>query len=270
VGKGEGFYLPACHKPTVSSHLEIATRQLMTTEQILQTILELIGFLTISYFIFYKKYVEELGKQMAELTVIKQKTLDIENVKKTFNQELEIFKKNIQLDISKEIEPLRATLSRENIAYQIYNTEFIKLRFQRLDDLYGKLYELYKYCHLNLSFYADEPDFRGKRDKFHEHYKRAEDTLYRASIYIDDNVRVSVIDVLNESFRAMQAFNSFYHSDPARNKFIFEQNRSQQLQTMIERNNNSLDKLTNCIDNMPTLLKTVETEFRKHLTIELS
>ena len=54
----------------------------MTTEQILQTILELIGFLTISYFIFYKKYVEELGKQMAELTVIKQKTLAIENVKK--------------------------------------------------------------------------------------------------------------------------------------------------------------------------------------------
>lgn len=207
---------------------------------------------------------------MAELTLIKQKTVDIENVKKTFNQELEIFKRNIQLDISKEIEPLRATLNRENIAFQIYNTEFIKLRFQRLDDLYGKLYELYKYCQYNLFSYADETDFRTKREKFHEHYKRAEDTLYRASIYIDDNVRVIVIDMLKESFKAMQAFNSFYNSDPARNNFIFEQNRSQLLQSMIQRNNNSLDKLTNCIDNMPTLLKTVEIEFKKHLTIELT
>jgi len=82
VGQDAASIRHHCRNTNVSSHLEIATRQLMTTEQILQTILELIGFLTISYFIFYKKYVEELGKQMAELTVIKQKTLAIENVKK--------------------------------------------------------------------------------------------------------------------------------------------------------------------------------------------
>lgn len=193
----------------------------MTSEQIIHILIEAGIFLAASYFIFYKKYIEELGKQTAELTLISQKTFDVESVKKIFNEELEIFKKQIQLDIAKEVEPIRATLNRENIAFQIYNTEYIKLRFQRLDDLYGKLYELKKYCQINLYLYVDEQDFRNKNEKFLEHYRNAEDALYRAAIYIDDTVTVAVIDLLNETFRAQKAFTMFYFTDPQRHNFIF-------------------------------------------------
>lgn len=239
----------------------------MTTEQIIHILIEAAIFLIASYFIFYKKYIEELGKQTAELTLIRQKTFDVESVKKTFNEELEIFKKQIQLDIAKEVEPIRATLNRENIAFQIYNTEYIKLRFQRLDDLYGKLYELKKYCQNNLFLYIDDQDFRNKKDKFHEHYRNAEDALYRAAIYIDDIVTVSVIDLLNETFKAQQAFTMFYNTDPQRHNFIFNSQRQDLIQSMLDRNNNSLERLNNSIDSLPTLLRNIETEFKRHLTI---
>jgi hypothetical protein len=236
-------------------------------QQVIYIIIQLTLFLIASYFIFYKKYLEELGKQTAELTLLKQKTLEIETVKSAFNEQLETFKKQMQLDIAKEVEPIRATLNRENIAFQIYNTEYIKLRFQRLDDLYGKLYELKKYCQYNLFLYTDEQDFRNKKDKFHEHYRNAEDSLYRAAIYIDDTVTVSVIDLLNETFKAQQAFTMFYNTDPTRHSFIFNSQRQDLMQSMTERNNNSLDRLNNSIDNLPTLLRNIETEFKRHLTL---
>jgi len=236
-------------------------------EQMMYLGIQLILFLIVCYFIFYRKYLEELGKQTAQLALIKEKTLEIETVKSAFNEQLETFKKQIQIDIAKEVEPIRATLNRENIAFQIYNTEYIKLRFQRLDDLYGQLYELKKYCQSNLFLYIDEQDFRNKKEKFHEHYRSAEDSLYRAAIYIDENVTVSVIDMLNETFNAQQAFTMFYNTDP---QFIFNSQRQDLMQSMISRNDNSLERLNKSIENLPTLLRNIETEFKRHLTLPIA
>ena len=236
-------------------------------EEIIKTGIELIIFLIGCYFLFFRKYVEELGKQTAELTVIKQKTNEIESVKHSFSQELETFKKQIQLDLAKEVEPFKASLSKENIAFQIYNTEYIKLRFQRLDDLYGKVYELKKYCQSNLFMYSDPQDFNDKKVKFHEHYKNVEDALYRTAIYINDEVTVSVIDLLNETFTALQAFTMFYNTDPNRNSFIFKSQREDLRQSMLQRNNKSLEKLNDSIDKLPSLLRNIESEFKRHLTI---
>lgn len=236
-------------------------------EQIINSGIQLILFLIVSYFIFYKKYLEELGKQAAQLTLIKEKTLEIETIKSAFNEQLESFKKQIQIDIAKEVEPIRATLNRDNIAFQIYNTEYIKLRFQRLDDLYGKLYELKKYCQNNLFLYVDEQDFRNKKEKFQEHYMNAEDALYRAAIYIDETVTVSVIDLLNETYAAQQAFTMSYNTDPHKHEFIFNSQRQDLLQSMLDRKNHSLERLNDSIDKLPELLRDIEIEFKRHLTL---
>jgi hypothetical protein len=222
--------------------------------------------LLVGYFLMYKKFAEELGKQSAEILLIKEKIYDVESVKKIFNEELEAFKKQMQLDIAKEVEPLRSTLSRENIGYQIINTEFIKLRFQRLDDLYGKIYELKKYCHRSFFLYADEQDYKNKIIKYNELYKNVEDAMYRAAIYIDETVTVSVIDLLNKTNDAIKEFNTYYITDLKRYKSIFNSNRQDLIQSLVDRNNNSLERLVSNLDELPTLLRNIKVEFKKHLT----
>ncbi|MFN8431235.1 MAG: hypothetical protein U0V04_14760 [Spirosomataceae bacterium] len=76
----------------------------MDSTLILSIVLEALIFLIASYFIFYKKFLEELGKQTAELTIIRKKTKEIEQVKSDFNKDLESFKKSLEFDFSKEIE----------------------------------------------------------------------------------------------------------------------------------------------------------------------
>ena len=88
-------------------------------EFIIKLVSEVILFLVGYYFIFAKKYFEELGKQTAELSLIAKKTMEIERTKEEFNQRLELFKKELQIDLAKEIEPFKASLSRSNINYQI-------------------------------------------------------------------------------------------------------------------------------------------------------
>ena len=94
-----------------------------------------------------KSFTNELSKRIANRITLKQEAETIEAVKKIFNEKLELFKKDIQLDFVREVEPLKASLSKENIAYQIYTTEYIKMRFERLDELYARLYELEKHIH---------------------------------------------------------------------------------------------------------------------------
>lgn len=226
---------------------------------------ELIIFLIACYFFFFKKFLEELGKQTAELTVIKQKTLEIETVKQSFNEGLETFKKQIQLDFAREIEPFKASLSKENIAYQIYNTEYVKLRFERLDTLYAAIYELMKHCQRELYNYKDKADFKKKIELYYEQHRNVIDALSRASIYISEEVSTSVFDLLNESRKAIQAFITFFD-----NEIRSEDSQSLNLdilKLMFERGNDSLERFTTSIDKLPALLKNVETEFKKHLTI---
>ena len=235
---------------------------------ILSSLIQLITIGIACYFIFVKKYFKEFAKQTVELKFIKEKTLEIESVKKTFNEELEAFKIQLQLELSKEIEPLKSSLTRENIFYQITYSEFIKLKYQKIDFVYSKLYELKKYCQSNLYMFNDNVDFQNKKDKFYKFYRGAEDALYAAAIYIEDSVKSAVIDMLNEAFNAMHAFSQFYDSRPKENGFIFTIHGEALRQRMIEINNNSLERLYNSIDKLPSVLSNIEDEFRKSLTIK--
>jgi hypothetical protein len=58
----------------------------------------------------------------------------------------------LQLQLARDIESFKALLNRKNIEFQIYKTEYIKLQFSRLDDLYAKLNELQKWIRFHLFF----------------------------------------------------------------------------------------------------------------------
>lgn len=76
-----------------------------------QIALEVVLFVLSSYLLFYKQFIGELAKQTAELKTVKQKTEKIEEVKNSFGKDLENFKQALQLDLGKQIEPLRTELA---------------------------------------------------------------------------------------------------------------------------------------------------------------
>ncbi|HVA99254.1 MAG TPA: hypothetical protein VNG53_10200 [Bacteroidia bacterium] len=221
----------------------------------------IVNLLATIWLLFFKSYFKEKGKNLATIKDIGNITKEVESVKENFNKELENFKKDISLDIVREV----AALNKENITYQIYNAEYIKLRFQRLDDLYGKLYELKKYCQNKFDF-IDEEDFRAKREQFGVLYQKTEDALYHASLYINEDVSVSVIGLLDQCHEASKAFYLFYQTDPKR----FSRLKNEALlNLMSDKNEQSLQRLYDCIGKMPTLLQNIETEFKKNLTIDI-
>lgn len=93
--------------------------------------------------IVIKSYFKKLGERIAEIGTAKQLTTIQENVKSDFQKELEVYRKNLNGDFAREIEPLKAKLSKENIAYQIQFDYFHKERAKVIIDLYRKLQELH-------------------------------------------------------------------------------------------------------------------------------
>jgi len=230
-------------------------------EFIIKLVSEVILFLVGYYFIFAKKYFEELGKQTAELSLIAKKTMEIERTKEEFNQRLELFKKELQIDLAKEIEPFKASLSRSNINYQIYKSEFAKLRFQRFDQLYAKLYDLQFYTKSNLFNYSTEEEYAKLRDEFKLRYRQAEDAYYLCLIYLDDDLAGSSLELLNQCFSAFQAHISAYYSD--QNRKIFRLMTVSE--SLLEKNIAATDKFFEIINKFPQLLHKIRDQVHQEI-----
>src|SRR6218665_2058812 len=208
--------------------------------------------------LFFKKYFEELGRQNAKLTVISEKTERIEEAKYPFDQALE----ELKALHNRELEELKASLNKENIAYRIYNARYIKLRFQRLDELYGKIYELKKYCEENLTppvNYEDKQGLKNKIEKLQGHYKIAENALRRAHLYItDDKVADSAVNFLNKTSKALQALTVLYNIESRRNRTAEDAQPSE----LIEAGSEVSNQLMSSVAELPYLLINIEREFR--------
>lgn len=66
-------------------------------ETLITSILEILSFLVISYFIFYKSWLKELGKEVAKLSTIEDLTRTEEIVKKEFNELRDVLPTKIEL-----------------------------------------------------------------------------------------------------------------------------------------------------------------------------
>jgi|SRR6218665_2357278 len=253
-------------------------------------VITMLGFGLIGYYIrlvfrFSRKYFEELGKQSAELALIKEKTVEIEEAKYPFNQALEEVKAShnkeleavkashnkeleaVKASHNKELEEHKASLGKENIVYQIHNAKYIELRFQRLDELYGKMYELTKYCQDNFKMFlnpADEQGLQDKVTKFYEHHEIAEDALYRARLYItDDKVSASVKNFLDETSIALQKFRRFYYGTVPHSS----KTPPQAPIYLRDINDQPLVDMLFSVDELSDFLADIEIEFRRYLTI---
>ena len=112
-------------------------------EFIIEITIEVILFLIVSYFIFYKAWLKALGKEVAKLSTVEELTQLEESVKKEFNESLESYKAKLNEDLSLKIEPIKAELDKNNITYQIQFGFLHQERAKVILELYQKLIELH-------------------------------------------------------------------------------------------------------------------------------
>lgn len=120
----------------------------MTLEYLLAVLLILIA---LGYWLFFKKFFSELGKQTAELSTLVKRTTIVEDIK--------------------------AALSRKNITFQIQHSKFARLQFERLDQIYARLYDLQKFSR-TLFLFGDKVEFEDNRREFLRKYQLTEDAYY--------------------------------------------------------------------------------------------
>jgi len=115
----------------------------MTSEKIVEIIIEVALFLIASYFIFYKSWLNSLGKEIAKLSTIEQLTKLTESVKKDFNEKIEAYKSKLSEELTLKIEPLKSELAKNNITHQIQFSYLHQERAKVILELYKKLIELH-------------------------------------------------------------------------------------------------------------------------------
>lgn len=231
-------------------------------------IIEIAGFFVVSYFIFYKSFLTKLGEKTAELATSKQLTSSVQEVKEKFNKDLETFKGDIQKDVAKEIQPLIAALDKENIGFQIYTSEYARIRFQRLDELYGALYYFQKFVIDNLINYVynDSKEFEDRRQLYFKQSSDVFDKIKLASLYLDDDAKKAVLDLISESDSAFQAFLEYKNSSPTLLDPLFKGKSIWDL--MFEKHEKTFDRLLAARNKFPEILSKVENEFKRNLTFE--
>lgn len=224
-------------------------------ETTIQIAIDVILFLIASYFLFYRSFLKELGKQNAQLTSIEEKTKKIEGVKREFTQ---------------EIEGLKAELQKGNVTYQINLAELTKRRFDRIDTLYIDLINLQNFVKNNLFFFNDEADLTNKVNEFKKFYEIADESRHKCSLYISDPLKQKIIDVLNGAFSAYTSFRGLYNTDTRKlgEVSIFNLQKQELLIRLSGQNIQHLEKLEEQIDKFPELLNGLESEFKQQIILK--
>lgn len=115
----------------------------MIISRILDIGIEVILFLIASYFLFYKSWLTSLGREVAKLSTVKQLTEITEEVKKDFTEKMEAYKNQLNVELAIKIEPLKAELAKNNIAYQVRFSFLHQESAKAILEIYRKLQELH-------------------------------------------------------------------------------------------------------------------------------
>ncbi len=222
------------------------------------------------WLILFKSYFKEKGKNLATIEDIGEITTEVESVKKDFSEKFENYKSKLNEELSLKIEPLKSMLQRENITYQINLAELTKARFDRIDSLYIDLITLQKYISNNLFFYQDDTDFNLKISEFKKLYEIADISRHKCSLYITDDLKQKIINVLNGCHSAYMEFRGLYNSDTRKlgEISIFNVSKQQLLQQLTSQNIHHLNKLDDHISKFPELLEELEKEFKQQIILK--
>lgn len=113
----------------------------------------------------------------------------VNRVQSEFNKALEVYKK----DLLEQIEVLKSSLSKENIAFQISHSEYTKKQYVQLEQLFIKAYEVKRVIidKINTIIWSTEFSDKKIRTELCEEYIRV---AYMSSFYLDEKSRDIIFD----------------------------------------------------------------------------
>lgn len=215
------------------------------------------------------KFVGKLAEKSAELITLPTETRIVEKIKVGFDKEREQMKIELQTTLVKEIEPFKALLLRDNIEYQIHNTEFVQLRFLRLDALHGHLYELKKYLGQYILVLPQNGDEYFKiRDGFNLRYEKVLDAINGTLLYLNESVVAESYSLLDNFHRAFFAYTVSFNAEK---NFEHVSGSSVNAQTKAVAGTNriqAMENLQKAWEALPSLMNKVVIEFKKHTVLE--
>ncbi len=215
---------------------------------IIEIIIEVILFLSISYLLYYKSFLKEIGKQNAQI-ITRQELIEIEE--------------NVKQEFRLELANLRSEMSKNNISYQIGLAELTKMRFIKVEDFILKLITLQDYITENM-FWVDEENYELNKKEFRSHYKKADRSRKVCSLYLPDNLITNIIDVMNNTHEAYISFIKIYHTNPDKFGDIpIWNNTAQNLKNKLSNENfQAYEKLNEKINGFPLILKKLSDELK--------
>ena len=236
----------------------------MTTDKFIEIGIEVLLFLIASYFIFYKSWLKELGKEVAKLSTVEQLTLLKEEVKKDFNEKIETYKTKLSEELAIKIEPLKSELAKNNITHQIQFGYLHQERSKVVLELYKKLQELHS-AMVNWTAFM-QPIIENAE-------KESQDRTDRVNLAISDFKNYYIINKLffSKSFCEFidLVFKEYWDKGW---EFGYSQERiksGQLSEEYFKHYSDEMSKISREIkENLPKKIEEIEERFRKILNVE--
>lgn len=217
----------------------------MNMNKWLEIIIEILGFLVLSYFLFYKSWLKSLGIEMAKLITRKDLVLIEENVKKDFNEKLE---------------ELKSTLAKNNISHQI-EFEFLHKRrakvaigiHQKLQDLHEASFE---FNQAKKDVTVEESE---RHQKLHDSINSFKDYFDKNRIFFPESFCNEIDRILRNYWR--KSWENAYLQKKDSNGVLLHENQDDFKK--------EIDKISKEINNeIPKQLDIIEKRIRNILKIE--
>jgi len=239
-------------------------------ETAIEIIIEVILFLIASYFLFYRSFLKEIGKQQAKIVTAEELTTIQENVKQDFRTQIENYKSKISEQLTYKVENLKADLAKNNISYQISLAELTKMRFVKIEELMLDLIRLQDFIRENMFWAENDEDFKKNKDSFNELFKKADISRKLCNLILSDDLIKKIIEVLNNSHSAYMSFVKMYHTNPKQlgEISIWDLNALKIRQDLTNENFNTYQKLNAEIDKFPAILIDLSIEFKKQVILK--
>lgn len=214
-----------------------------------EILVEIISFLLVSYFLFYRSFMKSLGNETAKLITRKDLISIEENVKRDFNEKLE---------------ELKSSLAKENISHQI-EFEFLHRRkaevaieiYQKLQELYYSAYDRTRKIHLVLEDANKEE--RTRRERLNNAIEEFRDYFIKNQLYFSKRFCRDINEILRDFWRMTQEYN--FKQESIRSGTLDSEDMTEYLEL--------LDKISNEITTkIPVQLSKIENQIRKILKIE--
>ncbi len=215
----------------------------------LEILIEVIVFIISSYLIFYKSFINAMGKETAKLIT---------------REELITIEENVKKDFKEGLEEVKSSLAKENISHQI-EFEFLHKRraevaveiYQKLQELHSASFDRTRGVHLVIE--------DGKREE-EERQERLQKALNDFRTYFVNNKLFfsiafcnSITKLLNDYWRKTQEY--IYRQERIRNGVLSNEENGEYLELL-----NRISEEINTI--IPIQLRIIEQNIRGILKIE--